>query len=292
MTNVWSGLRLYPTGSLLATLLDINLSTTTCTPNTPPISVGNCPTGIDSMGRTSSEISASHIDVNAGNNSIGILANGTNNLGATVSPTVMVASAIRMESGGSSEIGIKALSSSGVNITGFQCTMSGGGTCFVDDAASTRNMVSVGVNAGSNVTVFNSAGTLDTLTNGKLAVQTASRFSVATGTALIDGDFALSAGWGSTRINGSTTGFDQAFQTTVTAQGTGILPSPTITLTFKDGTWGSAPICESKMNGGTGAITPLTDAPTAGTDVITFTSTPVAGKTYIITGHCWGIARQ
>lgn len=77
-------------------------------------------------------------------------------------------------------------------------------------------------------------------------------------------------------------GTDQAWTITVTANGAGIGASPTITLTFKDGTFTNSPITISQMTGGTGTITNLTETPTATTNVITFQGTPGAGSTYII----------
>lgn len=102
-------------------------------------------------------------------------------------------------------------------------------------------------------------------------------------TALAGGDFALSAGWGTTASVGTITGADQAFQFTVTSAGTGQGASPTVTLTFKDGTWGSAPALVCSMNGGTGTLAFTPVATTATAAVITYNGTPVATSTYIIT---------
>lgn len=131
------------------------------------------------------------------------------------------------------------------------------------------------------------AGTASTIAardaSGRL---TAKRF-IADGTALVAGDFALDANWGVGAAVSAVTGTDQAWQITVTAAGVPGL-NPTVTLTFKDGTWTNAPICISKINGGTGAIVDLVDAPTATTNVITFNGTPVAGLTYDFTSICIG----
>ena len=133
------------------------------------------------------------------------------------------------------------------------------------------------------------AGTATTIAardaSGRL---TAKRF-IADGTALINTDFVLSAGWGDGPATiGTITGSDQAWQGTITASGVGQGANPTITVTFKDGTGTNAPICTSKVNGGTGAILPLTDAPTATTNVITFVGTPVTTLTYQIISICIG----
>jgi hypothetical protein len=116
----------------------------------------------------------------------------------------------------------------------------------------------------------------------------ARRINTTGGTALVAGDFALSAGWGNTAAVSAVTGTDQGWNITVTCGGTGIAANPTITLTFKDGTWTNSPIAMSKMVGGTGTITDLSDAPTATTWVITFNGTPVDTKTYIISGIVMG----
>jgi hypothetical protein len=109
----------------------------------------------------------------------------------------------------------------------------------------------------------------------------------ATGTALVAGDFALHANWGAGATVTSVTGTDQGWNITVTAAGTPGA-SPTVILTFKDGTWTSAPIVISKMVGGTGAITDLTDSATATAWTVTFNGTPVAGSTYVISGIAMG----
>ncbi len=114
------------------------------------------------------------------------------------------------------------------------------------------------------------------------------RMKASQGTALATGDFALSAGWGNTAAVSAVTGTDQGWQITVTSSGTGQAASPTVTLTFKDGTWTNAPICVSKMVGGTGTITQLTEAPVATTNTLTFQGTPVAASTYILASVCMG----
>lgn len=107
------------------------------------------------------------------------------------------------------------------------------------------------------------------------------------GTALADTDFALHANWGAGAAIATITGTDQGWQGTVTAAGTPGA-SPTLILTFKDGTWTNAPICISKMVGGTGTITDLSDSTTATAHTITFNGTPVAASTYIIASICIG----
>ncbi|NDQ56960.1 MAG: hypothetical protein GZ088_07795 [Acidipila sp.] len=114
------------------------------------------------------------------------------------------------------------------------------------------------------------------------------RLRASQGTALLAADFTLSAGWGTTSTVTSVTGTDQAWQITVNSSGTGQAANPTITLSFHDGTWTNAPITVSKMVGGSGIVTALTEAPTDTTNEITFQGTPVAGKTYIISSIAMG----
>ncbi len=64
----------------------------------------------------------------------------------------------------------------------------------------------------------------------------------AVGTTLVAGDFALSAGWGTTATVSAVSGTDQRFRITVTSAGTGQGANPTITFTFQDGTWTNTPI--------------------------------------------------
>ncbi len=123
-------------------------------------------------------------------------------------------------------------------------------------------------------------------TNGALGDFSARRFK-ATGTALVAGDFALDANWGAGAAVSAVTGTDQAWSITVTAAGIPVLNAG-VTLTFKDGTWTNAPICQSQVTGGTGAIADISGAPTATTWPMTYNGTVVAGLTYVLTGVCFG----
>jgi hypothetical protein len=106
------------------------------------------------------------------------------------------------------------------------------------------------------------------------------------GTTLIPGNWALSAGFGSTAavtINASSK--DSRFDINVAVSGTGIAANPTATLTFSDGAFVTAPI---------GVVVGWNDTDSTGvslkwvesttTLVITFLGTPVTGKTYRIKG--------
>lgn len=112
----------------------------------------------------------------------------------------------------------------------------------------------------------------------------AKRLSLNTGTALTAGNFVLSSEWGSTATVSAVKGYDPCWEILVTAGGTGILGSPTITLTYADGTWTNSPIAISKMVGGTGSISDISDISTATSMVLTYNGLPSSGSTYLIRG--------
>lgn len=119
----------------------------------------------------------------------------------------------------------------------------------------------------------------------------ARRFKAGGGTALVSGDFALSAGWGTTATVAVTlaTSRDQAFLITVTSAGTGQLVNPTITLTFKDGTWTNTPVCIMNDTGGTGALADVTRSSSSATTYVwIWNALPVATSTYEFSGICMG----
>jgi hypothetical protein len=89
-------------------------------------------------------------------------------------------------------------------------------------------------------------------------------------------------GWGIGAAVSAAAGYDQAFSFTVTAAGTPGA-SPTIVVTFKDGTWTSAPQFIVKRNDVTAPVSAGPDlfwVATATTLTITFVGTPVAASTY------------
>jgi hypothetical protein len=112
----------------------------------------------------------------------------------------------------------------------------------------------------------------------------ANRLKYSLGTATAAGDYALSAGWGNTASVAVATGSnDQRGTITITSAGIGQAVNATITLTFKDGTWTTAPFALAKQEGGTGVISDCTEVASATTLIITFTGLPVAASTYIFT---------
>lgn len=117
----------------------------------------------------------------------------------------------------------------------------------------------------------------------------AKRLSHNGATALVVGDFALGAGWGTTAAASSPLGTDGAFSVTITANGASIAANPTVTLTFKDLTWTNSPIVIAGHGGGSGtAALWSVSAVTATTVTFVYNGTPVAGSTYILNAHCIG----
>lgn len=111
------------------------------------------------------------------------------------------------------------------------------------------------------------------------------RISATRHTAHVAGDYALSAGFGSTAsISSVATGStDQRFKITITSAGTGQGASPTCTLTFKE-PWAVAPFVVASRSAGDQATIQFTAVATTTTVTLTFTGTPVAAETYTVTG--------
>lgn len=118
------------------------------------------------------------------------------------------------------------------------------------------------------------------------SIPNSARFT-ASGTSLVSGDFLLT-GWGTGATIAGIHGSDMAHRYTITA-GTTPSVSPTIQLTFHDGTWTNAPTILAFMTGGTGAVTDLGIARTATTMTLTYEGLPVATQTYAIDVICIGV---
>ena len=114
----------------------------------------------------------------------------------------------------------------------------------------------------------------------------------AGGNAVVAGDLALSAGWGTTATDAVTlaTSRDQALVYTITSGGTGQAANATITWTFGDGTWTSVPVCMIEQSGGTGLALgqPTRSSSSATAYVWIVPGLPVAGSTYEYTMICIG----
>lgn len=123
--------------------------------------------------------------------------------------------------------------------------------------------------------------------NSHTALNTFARMAGSGGTAHATNgsDWALSGGFGSTAsvavAAGST---DSRGKITITSAGTGQGANPTATLTFKDGTWGSAPLGAFVCRGGGSQLSiPVIVSSVSATQlVLQFIGTPVAAETYVI----------
>jgi hypothetical protein len=148
----------------------------------------------------------------------------------------------------------------------------------------------VGNDSNQALAILNAAGTVVTANlygNGDIWAR---RFSATTGTALVAGDFVLSAGWGDTPAAtiSAVVGTDQATTFTVSAGSANFAANPTVTLTFKDGTWTNNPICGANRGDATAPTTGFTTTTTTATTmVMTFRGTPGAG-TYAFNAVCVG----
>lgn len=111
------------------------------------------------------------------------------------------------------------------------------------------------------------------------------RMKVNNGTPYSGADAAIvpSAGFGSTAAVSAAVGYDQGFSFSVTSGGSGISANPTVTITFKDGTWTNPPqFIVSRNDAATPAPTTayVTWTTTATTLTITFNGTPTSGQVY------------
>lgn len=98
-----------------------------------------------------------------------------------------------------------------------------------------------------------------------------------------DSAIALSVGWGNTAAVSAATGsFDQCLTFSVTANGTGIAANPTITITFKDGTFTNAPVFVVTRNDLSSPFNApaMTWSESATALTITLNGTPLSGSVY------------
>jgi hypothetical protein len=113
------------------------------------------------------------------------------------------------------------------------------------------------------------------------------RLKATQGSALVNGDFSISAGWGSTASITTLVGTDSMFAIIITTGGTGISANPTLTITYHDGTWTNSPLVlptrgdSVTIAAGTGMWTVQANNPTATT--YQFNATPNSGASYVLT---------
>lgn len=107
------------------------------------------------------------------------------------------------------------------------------------------------------------------------------------GTALVIGNVAVSAGWGTTAAVTSPSGFNQHFRFTITASGTGQAANPTVTVTLPNALPAATTSCTLQQTGGTGAFTMMLQTSLSATaPIFTLQGTPTAAATYIYDGVC------
>jgi hypothetical protein len=262
---------------------------------------------VDTANSTISDLFISPATVIESNSTYGLLIDGANSLinavigghyeGNTTRAIYANAGAAATGLIGSSLMGVYATSVIEfvncliVNIASFYTTST------ITLGSGTRDVFASGL--PSSVTVTNSGqrnviGKPDTVGNAIGGVNftgliKSTRHAVG-GTNLVSGDIALSAGWGNTASaalqNNSS---DGRFRIAITSGGTGQGANPTVTLTFKDGTWGGAPhgvVSRGDVAAPNGDFRKT--AQTATTWTITFAETPVAGNVYILDGIAVG----
>jgi len=123
-------------------------------------------------------------------------------------------------------------------------------------------------------------------TNGRV-VTSVGRLATNRNTVLVDGDVALSAGWGSTAtVVVAANSNEHRGQMTITPSGAGIALDPTVTLTFPNGTWAAAGWTMLVRNGGSDTVLLIpgqqwTVADNATNFVVQIRGTPTDGLTVI-----------
>ena len=196
---------------------------------------------------------------------------------------------VRFANAGSEILNVKA---AGVNITGAATVSS---TLGVTGATTLTG----GIATSTAVTGTLTASTGLVATTGNVqatAGDVIGRRLIATkGTGVIAGDFALGAAWGSTAtvstvLSGSR---DTRGAIRITANGAGIAANPTVTLTFKDGTFpgGESPFAVAVCGTGNTVLAAgdfWYAAATLTQGVFWYGGTPTAGRVYELSYHVIG----
>lgn len=197
------------------------------------------------------------------------------------------------------------LAGTGITTTAGHIAASAGNVTANGNLVATTGSVSAGTSVSSTTTM--TAGTGLTITTGSgvassgqlRAEGTVSGSSgpgvvktkriYTTGTALVAGDFALGGGWGVGSSVSAVAGDDTCGEMTVTAAGTPAA-DPTVTLTFKDGTFTGTPIAIVAQKGSSvgGDYAQVTWGEAATTIAWTWRGTPTAGRTYSFTWKIFG----
>lgn len=149
-------------------------------------------------------------------------------------------------------------------------------------------------NAGTpcSASQFSGTGTINQLLQqaagwGGLAGISGIYFLSNQGTGCVIGNFAASAGWGTTAAFTAPTGFNQSCRVTITASGIGQAANPTITWTLPNALPAATTTCEMHQSGGTGAFLMMLQTTLSATaPIFTLQGTPTAAATYIYDVRC------
>lgn len=172
------------------------------------------------------------------------------------------------------------------NADNFLLSDAGAGTVRAGLTATTGNITATAGN------VVATAGNL-TAVAGEVSTR---RLKAAFGTALANADFTLSAGWGTTASVTFPLGsaYDSRGSVRIASSGTGQGANPTVTLTFKNGSFstGGWAVCQRGVGAGAGfggdqpTVQFMVVDVTGGTAVtFSFRGTPVAGESYDLWWH-------
>lgn len=188
--------------------------------------------------------------------------------------------------------------SSTQTITGKPLILTTSAPLTVQGAIALASTVTVGGSGVNGDVTFlgGTAGTVDISTDSLAVSLRTPRISPNSGTAYSGADAAIvpnaangAGGWGVGATVTASAGFDGAFSFTITAAGTPGA-NPTTVVTFKNGSWLTAPQYLVKRNDTTAPLATgpdVTWATTASALTITFIGTPVAASTYKFV--CFGL---
>jgi hypothetical protein len=174
--------------------------------------------------------------------------------------------------------------SAGLTVSTVGLIVSAGGAAVTGNSSVTGTL---GVSSNITSTGGDVSCTAGSVTAGGVGATTGrvvyGRAHATGGTPLVGAThLALSAGWGTTASVSAINARDSGGSFTITSAGTGQGASPTVTVTFADGTWTSAPVVILTRGGGTAAATRggrITSVTAAGF-VATYDSTPLTGETH------------
>jgi hypothetical protein len=205
----------------------------------------------------------------------GTVAGGAIYTGATLSTATLPSPSITGTVSGGATYNSPQLVTPNIGVaTGTSLNLGGTGTLSTTAQSGTGSLV---MTTNANLTT----PTVTTLTDNGTSQLKRVRFTQATAYSGADAAIVLSAAWGTTGAVSAAVGTDDALQFTVTPGGTGIAANPTITITFKDGTFTNPPVAIVTRNDTNSPTPVLTWSATATTLTITFNGTPTTALAYV-----------